>query len=229
MKYFRYLLIFVLFFVPVFQVVSQNLADDERPSLTPTFFIPKSELAPKYERLKPIVPVVRKLPAEQGGIAVEQKINAPTRRVNRYIAVDGRYIPIYEDVEETEELESEENEYEEDDEEIENEVETLIAPEQKAAPEAKEEFDFEEEEPEDFEPLLKVERAKPNKALAVRAPTFDPIDSSLPSYQNRYSQYLGHLLSFQHTKLLPYNPDLENTLNKMSSNEYVVVFRGTLQ
>lgn len=72
------------------------------------FFIPQNEMQPRYEKLPPIRIPQRGLPSavrSNGGSAATQTNQQPQvikvqqRKISHYIAVDGRYIPVFADEE----------------------------------------------------------------------------------------------------------------------------------
>lgn len=200
------------------QVFSQPYeAAYNRPA--PGFFMPESELAPRFEKLPPIAaPQTYQTPN-----AAPTVNPAPqrARKVSRYIAVDGRYIPVFE---------------EDDDEDL-TEVPVQITTD----------FDDEEELPVPEiaaaplesttapAPLVReaavISAPKPQPKQTIStlpAPRFEDENPQQPLYRSRYNQYLASLQEFQKTKNMPYNPELENTLAKLKSDKEIIIFQDTV-
>lgn len=158
------------------------------------FFIPASELEPRYEKLPPVpnANAYRATPS-----------TSPNNRVQRYIPVDGRFIPVVE--------------------------------------ETPPEVDLTEQETPAAEPVAETVEVAENPVTPAEAPVQEeifyaamppqtnPVDLSLPSYKNRYAQYLESLTALQYNGELPPNPELDATLSKLNSNDYVVVYKETLR
>ena len=79
------------------------------------------------------------------------------------------------------------------------------------------------------EPVLKTVENLTVQTPQVKAPSASPIDNKLPSYKNRYAQYLQDLQTFQKTKQMPENKELESTLEKLSEPREIVLFQGKLE
>ena len=177
--------IYFVLFATVFCQTSITFAD---------FFMPASELEPRYEKLPPV---------PNAGAYKARQHNYPSNHVRRYIPVDGRFIPV---VEET-------------------------------PPAA----DLTEQEPPAAEPIAETVEVAENPITPAESPSQEeifyaamppqanPIDLSLPSYKNRYAQYLESLTALQYNGELPPNPELDATLSKLNSNDYVVVYKETLR
>lgn len=168
------------------------------------FFIPASELEPRYEKLPP-VPYSSRPTFNQN-----QK-----QRIQKYIAVDGRFIPIIEErplVMEDEQTDT-----------LAPVVPEEIQVTESGAPQTDNKIAA--TVPESAR-SASVPQIQPETIFAVSAPQTDPVDVGLPSYRNRYAQYLSDLTLFQHGGFLPSNADLENTLAKMNSNEYRIMYQG---
>lgn len=237
--------------------LAEFVAQNGRQMPAPSFFMPQSELAPRYEKLPQIRPVYN---TQEVSANRQVMPKMPTlKRVKSYIAVDGRYIPVIEedDVEETIALDDEEidDDYSDDNEELiddtdENEFEAELV-------------DFREENlSKNIETPLSV--AEKNMLTApvlppivssdnsnnaddglkhiadnndnldnikqeVRAPNIEPVNPNAPTYRNRYNEYLTSLQVFELSKRMPYNQNLEETLGRLDSNGYTSLFKGVVQ
>ncbi|MBO4285419.1 MAG: hypothetical protein J5895_04225 [Alphaproteobacteria bacterium] len=58
--------------------------------------------------------------------------------------------------------------------------------------------------------------------------TVEKFDDTLPDYKKRYALYLEDLKTFQQTKSLPQNQELNKTLDKLSTIRTEVLFEGTV-
>ena len=175
------------------------------------FFIPASELEPHYEKLPPI--------PNSATYKAKQSVN-PDNNIKRYIPVDGRFIPVVEKTQAEENLTQQEPLVTEPVTETKETAETTKPVKTAEKP----------EEPKDL-PIKKEDFHSPNRIknlYAPEAPKTNPIDLSLPSYKNRYAQYLETLKELQQNGNLPPNPELDATLSKLNSNEYVVVYKERL-
>lgn len=168
------------------------------------FFIPASELEPRYEKLPPI-------PNANAYKATPS--NNQNNPVKRYIPVDGRFIPVVEETPPATNLTEQETPATEPVAEITETVEAV----------------------ETTKPIETVETPTAEKSpaqeeifYAAMPPQTNPIDLSLPPYKNRYAQYLETLKELQQTGNLPPNPELDATLLKLNSNDYVVVYKERL-
>lgn len=227
-------------FINADSVFSQTTPHTANPAtisapFTNGFFIPQKELTPRYEKLPPIA-----LPAATPSAADRIKPKTPNvqpvqKRVSKYIAVDGRFIPIYEKQEASSPPEDE------------NDV-NLITQENNT--EAVITTDFIDEESEDpipnsfhsdntdivtqnISPLNKHDEIEDNQTAVERSPSptqnepQDDSGQSLPRYRYRYAQYLQDLQIFQQSGRFPYNDDLEKTLGKMTSNQSITLYQNT--
>lgn len=159
------------------------------------FFIPAGELEPRYEKLPPV---------PNTGAYTPRATTTPQQNAKRYIAVDGRFIPVVEKTPPEANLATTPSS---------EEVATVETP-------------VVAETPAPTQPQPPVEEEVFHATLP---PKTDPVDLSLPSYQNRYAQYLESLQIFQQTGSLPPNPELEKTLAKLDSNDYVIVYKQKLK
>lgn len=219
------------------------------------FFIPQAELQPRYEKLPPIPSVQSKLPSARA--VYEQRHHqqvqnsqaqpaaiqsATTKKVKQYIAVDGRFIPVYEEeIITTAEQNLSKTDIMPADEQI-AVIETNIAenhqqneyftplPEQTSFLPADEIVFSETAEP--LQPINRNTQIANNASNAVshpQPPQTSIVDQNLPSYRNRYNQYINNLQTFQQTGQMPYNTELEKTLSKLSSSRKTVLFKGSIK
>lgn len=237
--------------------LAEAVAQNGRQMPAPSFFMPQSELAPRYEKLPQIRPVYN---TQEVSANRQVMPKMPTvKRAKSYIAVDGRYIPVIEedDVEATVAIDDEEidDDYFDDTEELiedteENEFETELV-------------DFREENlSKNIETPLSVaeknmltapvlppivssdnsnkidEGIKPSVRdvdkvddvkQVVSAPNIEPVNPNAPMYRNRYNEYLTSLQVFELSKRMPYNQNLEETLGRLDSNGYTPLFKGVVQ
>lgn len=166
------------------------------------FFIPQKELEQRYEKLPPI---------PNGGAYSNQPASIPEASATHYIAVDGRFIPVIENTSPVETNLAQSHQIQNQD-----MVEEQILAENPAP--------VETQVAAPVEPVVKEE-----VFFAAMAPQIEPVDVSAPSYKKRYAQYLESLQSFQLTGVMPNNPELEQTLSKLNSNEYVVYYKQKRQ
>ena len=110
-----------------------------------------------------------------------------------------------------------------------------IENEPKAAPEpiVQEQLSDQVQEPvtPHLQPEQKVESevAEVEPEKTILPPKVSPVDNSLPSYKNRYTLYLADLQSFQKTKKMPENADLNEALKKLSAPRKNVLFDGIVK
>lgn len=225
------------------------------------FFIPKNELQPRYEKLPPIALPQPKLPSairsrnNNTGNNGQNTRQAPIRvkkpKISHYIAVDGRYIPVYAKAETTNtpattgEVSNTES--------TDNSATGNVV--QNAAP-AKSEItqtatsqdannnnqavittDFIEDDnpqpvtvPTFADNVSNTEgiNTENNSAQAVNvtAPQTGGINPDLPKYRNRYSQYVNELQIFHQSGMFPANQELDQALGKMNSNKEIVIYKN---
>lgn len=206
----------------------------------PGFFIPQKELQPRYEKLPPInQPVVQ--PSAQDRLNKDNTPPpaAPVKKVSRYIAVDGRYIPIFEketksaEITPTEETNLPDDLAEDtsakittdfDDEETTPAAESL--PEKVIVSSSNEDLPA----PSEIKPVEINSVSLPEtRSTVIAAPQADKINPDLPNYRNRYTQYLHSLQIFGQTGLLPASQELDDTLGKMNSNRFIKIFDGIVE
>ncbi len=110
-----------------------------------------------------------------------------------------------------------------------------IENEPKAAPEPSLQEQISEQVQEPVIPALQPEQkvetqvAETEPENIILPPTVAPVDNSLPSYKNRYNLYLADLQSFQKTKKMPENADLNESLKKLSAPRKKVLFEGVVK
>lgn len=199
----------------------------------PAFFMPESELMPRYEKL----PAIR--PIGQNTNNYQPQTSQPVHKSKpaRYIAVDGRFIPVYdEETPENAELIASQDTSVDIDVDTEAEIEPVIPTNVPVSNESFEpvtlqiqpEIEFVDIEPEplDNEPVLPSSK---NIKQKVNAPAFVAYDPEQAPYRNRYNQYLADLQTFEKTRTLPFNQELENTLSKLNSNQDILLFDETVE
>ena len=194
------------------------------------FFIPQNAMVQRVEKLPPInVPqrglpsAVRANPANKQNQPQAQTATQPQRKILRYQAIDGRFVPIYAPAEETAQTETKpQNTAEtsggnvtfepvEDDSNI---PETATANSVLSEPEAEN----------NFTPNIEMPKAPVAQASVIKAPNA-VVQSGLPDYRNRYAQYLTDLRVFTQTKEFPQNEELNASLNKMDSNREILIYK----
>lgn len=189
---------------------------------TPDFFIPASELAPRFEKLPPIA-TPNNYPTPYSTYSASPAPNT-SGKVSRYIAVDGRYIPVYEEDPEAD-LTA-----------VATQITTDFDDMEETAP-----ITTVEEQPVQISPAPKIPETLPAPTLIIReAAVISPAkpasqntqntqNSQAPKYRNRYDQYLETLQIFQKNKQMPDNPELERTLAKLNSSHEIILFNGTVK
>lgn len=110
----------------------------------------------------------------------------------------------------------------------------VFAVENEVIPETKQD---EEELPSDETETTNVLESQPEQLAenvsdvieetATKAPQI-LIDQSLPSYKNRYAQYIEDLKVFQKTKALPENDELNDVLNILSKPQSSIIFENQI-
>ena len=169
------------------------------------FFIPNDAFAPSVEKLKPL---------DQ---EVEDQLSDFSQR--RYKVIDGRVIALPNEPEI-----STDNDYT-DQQQADNNV-PLIEQKPQQNIEVKQQQNT---------PLLSSQdiQKKPNASiplLEITQPAPQDFESSdVPSYKNRYAQYLKSLKQFQKTGTLPENNELQATLNKLSGYNEFILYDGEVQ
>ena len=242
-------------------VFSQNAATD-----TSGFFMPQSELQPRYEKLPPVPAIQPRLPSARAAYEQRsrqqlqnkghlQNVNNPQpaavqpvvirRKVKQYIAVDGRFIPVYEDEPSapTVQTASAPNTAQPD---IKPQTAENTSPEQNIAIPAEQNIILppsqtaflpanqivSSETPEPVQPITRETQPvniADNSDVIPQVPQVQNADPDLPSYRNRYAQYLGNLQIFHQTRQMPYDAELEKTLEKLSSGRKTVLFKGIVK
>jgi len=246
MKKTTVLLTCFLLIAPTYMVMSQK---------RPAFFMPEQEFTTRYEKLPPIPELSPALPSaraqwearnNQTNAAAPQPQPAPRGKPDRYIAVDGRYIPVYDtpepDVNDTTGDEPPANQ-----ETSETQTETAQLPQaepvlpQPSVPDATEDLPAPElAQDETLPPLPEpiVPEPLPEPTLPETLPTapstfatppaISTPDPSEPAYRKRYNQYLTDIQIFERSGQLPYNQDLETALAKMNSDRKISVYKGSI-
>lgn len=209
------------------------------------FFIPQNAMVQRVEKLPPINIPQRGLPSavrpgntggQNNGTAQTAAKPQQQRKIIRYEAVDGRFIPIYAPVEQT--AQNETPAQNADDQATGGTV-TFEPDEPDAMPEtATANSVFAEPEADSNHPpsvtlsadeMEKIKNLKqtvlnPKPLPPVKIPTAS-VQSGLPNYRNRYAQYLTDLQVFSQTKKFPQNEELNASLNKMDSNREILIYK----
>lgn len=219
-------IIFLLVSVPAFSQTKDFWMRNSNKNLE--FFMPQNEMRPRYEKLPPIVNPVQYEPNTAIPLDFEQnsemESSLPVKRVKRYIAVDGRYIPVFEDISELGEIQDFENIDEGEDEgsyveEVPPQLETKIV-----------------EMPvivEDTVTGAENYNQSEISTLKQTTPTITALvetdNSALPAYRRAYAKYLQDLHIFRSSKSFPYDEALDKVLQKMNSDNKIVIFEGSVQ
>ncbi len=227
------------------------------------FFIPQNEMQPRYEKLPPIRIPQRGLPSavrNNGGSAATQANQQPQvirikrRKISHYIAVDGRYIPVFAD-EEPQSVQEAVKDSQTAEEATDNKVKNIVEsnpditdkPAEATAP-------LKEEQPDIKQAVAKVknnaavaEVKKPIAASEVKKeipvsqeepetvvkkadmpslPQTEEVNSALPDYRNSYTKYVSDLQIFHQTGLFPENEALSQALSKMNSEKEIVLYKN---
>ena len=194
------------------------------------FFIPQNAMVQRVEKLPPInIPqrglpsAVRSTHANKQNQPQAQIANQPQRKILRYQAIDGRFVPIYAPAEAPSQTETKPQNTAETSggnvtfEPVENDLnipETATANSVLSEPETEN----------NFTPNVEMPKTPVVKTVAVKAPNA-VVQSGLPDYRNRYAQYLTDLRVFTQTKEFPQNEALNASLNKMDSNREVLIYK----
>ncbi|MBO7097289.1 MAG: hypothetical protein J6W11_01450 [Alphaproteobacteria bacterium] len=171
------------------------------------FFIPNDAFAPSVEKLKPL---------DQ---EVEDQLSDFSQR--RYKIIDGRVIALPNEPQ----ISTEDTEDDDIQQQADNNVPLL---------EEKPQQNIEVKKQQNT-PLLSSQdiQKKPNASiplLEITQPAPQDFESSdVPSYKNRYAQYLKSLKQFQKTGTLPENNELQATLNKLSGYNEFILYDGEVQ
>lgn len=209
------------------------------------FFIPQNAMVQRVEKLPPINIPQRGLPSavrpdntsgQNGKQAQTAAKPQQQRKIIRYEAVDGRFIPIYAPVEENAQneipLQNTGNEatggtvtFEPD--ETDATPETATANSVFAEPEADN-----NQAPLNTPSADELAKIKDMKQMALNPQFLPPVkvptasvQSGLPDYRNRYAQYLADLKVFSQNKKFPQNEELNASLNKMDSNREILIYK----
>jgi hypothetical protein len=193
------------------------------------FFMPKSELTPRYETLPPVVgqsvPVNRTAPAQSQTPQVQKK-----KKLKSYALVDGRYIPVYEEIEDTP------NDSPETDDENDsaNEQNAENMPEDVAR--QTDESQTAESNNETNAPIPLEEQAVPTADNKLPKPKTDsnafapkPKADDRPKYQQCYDQYAKDLKTFEKDKKMPENKELNRSLELLGKSRKEVLFEGKVK
>lgn len=227
------------------------------------FFIPQNEMQPRYEKLPPIRIPQRGLPSavrNNGGSAATQTNQQPQvikvqqRKISHYIAVDGRYIPVFAD-EEPQSVQEAVEASQTAEATTDNEVKTVVEsnpditdkPAEATAPLKEEQPDIKQAVAEVKNNAAVAEVKKPIAASEVKKeipvsqeepetvvkkadmpslPQTEEVNSALPDYRNSYTKYVSDLQIFHQTGLFPENEALSQALSKMNSEKEIVLYKN---
>lgn len=227
------------------------------------FFIPQNEMQPRYEKLPPIRIPQRGLPSavrNNGGSAATQTNQQPQvikvqqRKISHYIAVDGRYIPVFAD-EEPQSVQEAVEASQTAEATTDNEVKTVVEsnpditdkPAEATAPLKEEQPDIKQAVAEVKNNAAVAEVKKPIAAIEVKKeipvsqeepetvvkkadmpslPQTEEVNSALPDYRNSYTKYVSDLQIFHQTGLFPENEALSQALSKMNSEKEIVLYKN---
>lgn len=227
------------------------------------FFIPQNEMQPRYEKLPPIRIPQRGLPSavrNNGGSAATQTNQQPQvikvqqRKISHYIAVDGRYIPVFAD-EEPQSVQEAVKDSQTAEEATDNKVKKIVEsnpditdkPAEATAPLKEEQPDIKQAVAEVKNNAAVAEVKKPIAASEVKKeipvsqeepetvvkkadmpslPQTEEVNSALPDYRNSYTKYVSDLQIFHQTGLFPENEALSQALSKMNSEKEIVLYKN---
>ena len=227
------------------------------------FFIPQNEMQPRYEKLPPIRIPQRGLPSavrNNGGSAATQTNQQPQvikvqqRKISHYIAVDGRYIPVFAD-EEPQSVQEAVKDSQTAEEATDNKVKNIVEsnpditdkPAEATAPLKEEQPDIKQAVAEVKNNAAVAEVKKPIAASEVKKeisvsqeepetvvkkadmpslPQTEEVNSALPDYRNSYTKYVSDLQIFHQTGLFPENEALSQALSKMNSEKEIVLYKN---
>lgn len=227
------------------------------------FFIPQNEMQPRYEKLPPIRIPQRGLPSavrNNGGSATTQTNQQPQvikvqqRKISHYIAVDGRYIPVFAD-EEPQSVQEAVKDSQTAEEATDNKVKNIVEsnpditdkPAEATAPLKEEQPDIKQAVAEVKNNAAVAEVKKPIAASEVKKeipvsqeepetvvkkadmpslPQTEEVNSALPDYRNSYTKYVSDLQIFHQTGLFPENEALSQALSKMNSEKEIVLYKN---
>ncbi len=227
------------------------------------FFIPQNEMQPRYEKLPPIRIPQRGLPSavrNNGGSAATQTNQQPQvikvqqRKISHYIAVDGRYIPVFAD-EEPQSVQEAVKDSQTAEEATDNKVKNIVEsnpditdkPAEATAPLKEEQPDIKQAVAEVKNNATVAEVKKPIAASEVKKeipvsqeepetvvkkadmpslPQTEEVNSALPDYRNSYTKYVSDLQIFHQTGLFPENEALSQALSKMNSEKEIVLYKN---
>ena len=227
------------------------------------FFIPQNEMQPRYEKLPPIRIPQRGLPSavrSNGGSAATQTNQQPQvikvqqRKISHYIAVDGRYIPVFAD-EEPQSVQEAVKDSQTAEEATDNKVKNIVEsnpditdkPAEATAPLKEEQPDIKQAVAEvknnaavaevknnaavaEVKKEISVSQEEPEtvvkKADMPSLPQTEEVNSALPDYRNSYTKYVSDLQIFHQTGLFPENEALSQALSKMNSEKEIVLYKN---
>ncbi len=241
MKKTTVLLICFLLIAPAYTVMSQK---------RPAFFMPEQEFTARYEKLPPIPEISTAQPSARAQWEARNNTTdahapkpqaASTRKPDRYIAVDGRYIPVY-DTPEPVVNDTNETAPSTDQEPPETTTETAEAAPilqenepllpQPAVSTVVEDIPAPESVQADTLPLpagATATAALPTAPAVFSTPPAAAMPHpSEPAYRKRYNQYLNDVQIFERSGQFPYNQDLETALSKMNSNRKISIYKGSV-
>lgn len=227
------------------------------------FFIPENEMQPRYEKLPPIRIPQRGLPSavrNNGGNTATQANQQPQvikvqrRKISHYIAVDGRYIPVFAD-EEPQSVQEAVKDSQTAEEATDNKVKDIVESNPDITDKPSEAIlPLNEEQPDIKQAVAKVKNnaavaevkkpiatsevkkeipasQKEPETVAKKAdmhslPQTEEVNSALPDYRNSYTKYVSDLQIFHQTGLFPENEALSQALSKMTSEKEIVLYRN---
>ena len=207
------------------------------------FFMPQAELQPRYEKLPPVPTLQPKLPSAREAYErrraqqmqqMQRTKKSPAavaarpvvRKVKEYIAVDGRFIPVYDESVVLSEAPANSN-IAADNVVSDNGMPPVSESNGEAPRKAVLLTDMPRPQPQP------ENRALPERTIAVNAPVLPPqvaeANPEQPAYRNRYREYLDDLQVFHQTGQMPDNAALDKALSKLSAGGERVLFDGTVK
>lgn len=218
------------------------------------FFIPENEIQPRYEKLPPIRIPQRGLPSavrNNGGNTATQANQQPQvikvqrRKISHYIAVDGRYIPVFAD-EEPQSVQEAVKDSQTAEEATDNKVKDIVEsnpditdkPSEAIVPLNEEHPDIKQavaevkqqvttgEVKKEIPTSQKEPETTAKKADMPSLPQTEEVNSALPDYRNSYTKYVSDLQIFHQTGLFPENESLSQALSKMNSEKEIVLYKN---
>ncbi len=212
----------LIFFITLFCLMmsSENVTAQgyQRQMQTPSFFMPKQELEPKYEKLQPI---------HKNDQA--QNINIQDIQYSvKYVLVDGVYVPTYTPI--SKQTSAQDNLSIENHPSIKDDDELIIAT---SNPITEEITSVNEPIVPKIKETTKTDvspKPQSNQSNTLIDLPFDiDTQTNVPPYRNIYAQYLQDTLIFQKKGYFPENLNLDNALQKMSSDKKIIVYKGVVK